>query len=350
MKKTLAALAIAGAFSGAAYAQSNVTLYGLIDTYLESAKTSVPGGTAASQEKNVTRLSAGGLNGPRWGLRGTEDLGGGLKAVFTLEGGFNSDNGTLGQGGRIFGRQAFVGLDGGFGSILVGRQYAPIFYTQADSDIDGYTTFSIPGNSFGIVAADGGTTLRQDNQVRYTTPALGPVKAMISWAPGEDPNNSSKRIWGANLSAGFGPANLVLGYHDNEVKSATVNSVKEWAVGGNFTFSGVKLAANYTEFKQDNVTGVDPKIKQWSLGANYTIGAFVPLIQYGETKNDANNGKEKSFEIGGDYNMSARTTIYARFAQTKDTNNATPNAWYALNDIAAGQKNQTIALGLRHKF
>jgi predicted porin len=110
MKKTLVALAIAGAYTGVAYAQSTVTLYGLIDTYVEAAKTN---------GDSVTKVSAGGLNGPRWGLTGAEDLGGGLKAVFTLEGGYNSDTGTIGQGGRIFGRQMFVGLAGGFGQFLM---------------------------------------------------------------------------------------------------------------------------------------------------------------------------------------------------------------------------------------
>lgn len=347
MKKTLVALAIAGAFTGVAHAQSNVTLYGLIDTYVEAAKTSV---AATGKEESVTRVSGGGLNGSRWGLTGAEDLGGGMKAVFTLEGGYDSDTGIIGQGGRVFGRQMFVGLAGGFGQLLLGRQYAPIFYTELMSDIDGYSSFSVPGNSFRVLDAN---TLRTDNMVKYVTPALGPVSAQLSWAPGEQPGNSTKgRIWGAHIQGALGPVTLVAGYHDDQVKSATVDSLKQWSVGGSGKFMDIGLAANYTEYKADMVAGTDPKIKQWSIGANYTIGAFVPLIQYGETKNDANSGKEKSWLIGADYNMSKRTTIYGRFAQTKEnsTAEATGAAWYALNNILVDQKNQTFAIGLRHKF
>ena len=345
MKKTLLALAIAGAWVGAAQAQSTVTLYGLIDTYVEA--------TSLNGKSTNPKLSAGGLNGPRWGMTGSEDLGGGLKAIFTLEGGFNSDNGTLGQGGRIFGRQGFVGLEGGFGSLKLGRQYAPVFYTQADSDIDGYTTFSIPGNSFGLDA----NMLRQDNQIRYTTPKLGGVAAlMFSYAPGEVAGNSTTgRLLGANISAGFGPATLVAGYHKNNVNSATVDSNTEYAIGGNMKFGAFGVAANYTNFKLDNKTAADVTTKQWSLGANYTAGSFIMLGQYGETKNDLNHGKEKSWLLGADYNLSKRTTIYGRWAQTTDDGKAagtgaTPIGWYALGDINTNEKGRTLALGLRHRF
>jgi general bacterial porin, GBP family len=109
MKKTLIVAAVAASFATAANAQSSVTLYGLIDagfTYVNNeVATNTAKGSAAA-----FRMTSGNINGSRWGLRGTEDLGGGMKAIFTLENGFNLNNGTLGQGGRQFGRQAFVGI------------------------------------------------------------------------------------------------------------------------------------------------------------------------------------------------------------------------------------------------
>ncbi|EGD02685.1 outer membrane protein, (porin), partial [Burkholderia sp. TJI49] len=102
MKKTLIFAALSGAFVATAHAQSSVTLYGLIDAGITY--TNNQGGHSAWQE------TSGSINGSRWGLRGTEDLGGGLKAIFTLENGFGINNGTLKQNGREFGRQAFVGL------------------------------------------------------------------------------------------------------------------------------------------------------------------------------------------------------------------------------------------------
>src|SRR5258706_441220 len=242
MKKSLLALAVIGAFAGAANAQSSVTLYGLVDTYVESYKA----GTISN-----TRLSAGGLSGPRWGMRGSEDLGGGNSANFTLEGGYNRDNGLLGQGGGLFGRQGFVGLGGGWGSLTLGRQYAPIFYTQADSDTDGYSSFSQPAHLSNI----NGNTLRQDNQIRYTTATLGTFKGMVSYNPGENPSTAPGgstvgRMFGANFTVGAGPVNIVGGYHRENATSATTGSsssnginnhtlLSRWAYGIASNFSSV---------------------------------------------------------------------------------------------------------------
>jgi predicted porin len=117
MKKLFITLAVLAA-SGAAMAQSSVTLYGIADAWVGSSEVKV-GGVGTRQ--NVVDTS--GVNGSRWGLRGAEDLGGGMKAIFTLESGINLDTGASGQGGLLFGRQAFVGLQSGFGTVSLGRQY-----------------------------------------------------------------------------------------------------------------------------------------------------------------------------------------------------------------------------------
>ena len=116
MKKTLMVAALTGVFATAAHAQSSVTLYGLIDAGITY--------TNNQQGHSNWKATSGSVNGSRWGLRGSEDLGGGLKAIFTLENGFSIMNGTNGQGGREFGRQAFVGLSSDqFGAVTLGRQY-----------------------------------------------------------------------------------------------------------------------------------------------------------------------------------------------------------------------------------
>jgi Outer membrane protein (porin) len=115
MKKSLLALAALGAFAGVAHAQSSVTLYGIIDEGFNI--------NTNSGGKHLYNLSSGVLQGSRFGLRGTEDLGGGLKAIFVLENGFDVNNGKLGQGGLMFGRQAYVGLSSQFGTVTLGRQY-----------------------------------------------------------------------------------------------------------------------------------------------------------------------------------------------------------------------------------
>jgi predicted porin len=373
MKKSLIAVAVLGAFAGAASAQSSVTLYGLIDTYLEAGKR----GNAS-----VTKLSPGGLSGSRWGLRGSEDLGGGLKAVFTLEGGIASDTGQPQQGAvsasncttnavinapipagttlcavtpnvttRLFGRQAYVGLAGGFGELLVGRQYAPIFYTQLDSDIDGLSTFSVPPALFN----NDGNTLRQDNMIKYNTPNLGGFTASLSFTPGENPStaaggSSAQRKFGANAKFAVGPVTLVAGYHDDKANQTSVKSIKAYALGARYKAGMIDVAANYWQHKVDNVSGPDPKLTTWSIGPAYQMGAVRLVAQYGQLKNDVNNGKEKAWLLGGDYALSKRTDTYVRFAQVKDTGGATAAGWYGLGDVPTNDKNRTIAIGLRHRF
>ena len=124
MKKSLIALALIGAFSSAAVAQSNVTMYGILDVnYMWQQGPTNVGTTAAPriQQESVNAINGGHQSGNRWGVRGTEALGGGLNAIFALEAGFNIDSGTSAQGGRLFGRQAYAGLSGGWGAVVAGR-------------------------------------------------------------------------------------------------------------------------------------------------------------------------------------------------------------------------------------
>ena len=349
MKKTWVALAVAGAFvAGTAQAQSSVTLYGLIDTYLEFA--SING-------NSVNKLTAGGLNGSRWGLRGSEDLGGGWMGIFTLESGFNGDTGSIGQGGRLFGRTAFVGVQKDWlGSFKFGRQYAPIFYTQAVTDIDGYSAFSIPGNSFGV----DGEMLRQDNQIRWETPTWAGFSAIASYAFGEVPeNNEQGTRWGLHGQWQLGGFTLAGGYHWRGIDTAIADDFTSWTLGGSWKLGPFGIAGNWTQFELDNIGATpDAKWDQWSIGADWTLGAARFLAQFGETSNKTSgaNGKESSFMAGADYNLSKRTKVYFRFAQTSDdgdnsaASGATPISWYGLGDITRDEKGRTIAFGLNHKF
>src|SRR3990167_6828532 len=126
MKKSLLVLAVLGAISGVASAQTNVTIFGVVDGGLVVDR----GGPAGS----VTKLGTGVWSSNRLGFKGSEDLGGGLSAIFHLENGFNLDTGTLGQGGLLFGRQAWAGLKGGFGAVTFGRQYTPLSWAQYLTD------------------------------------------------------------------------------------------------------------------------------------------------------------------------------------------------------------------------
>ena len=146
MKIRILAAAAALACSGGALAQSTVTLYGVVDTNLEYVN-HVGAVPVASNQFNrgpandVYRMNSGGISGSRWGMRGTEDLGGGLKGLFVLESGFNLDTGTMQQSNRLFGRQAFIGLQkDGIGQISLGRQYTSMFEALANFSPTAYAT------------------------------------------------------------------------------------------------------------------------------------------------------------------------------------------------------------------
>src|ERR1700759_4859908 len=156
-------LALLGA-AGAAHAQSSVTLYGVLDDSIQY----VNNVDVSGSNKSSVGLAAGNLQGNRWGLKGTEDLGGGLKAIFQLENGFNPNNGALGQGGKMFGRQAYVGLThDAYGTLTLGRQYDPVVDLVQPLTADNYfgSTFTTPGD-----VDNNDNSSRTNNAVKYTSP------------------------------------------------------------------------------------------------------------------------------------------------------------------------------------
>ncbi|MDC6176468.1 porin [Ralstonia solanacearum] len=167
------ALAVLALASGAAGAQS-VTLYGLVDTGIEYVSHANSSGNGLVRIPSVT-----GTLPSRWGLRGAEDLGGGVKAVFTLESGFNTDTGTAGQGGRLFGRQAWVGLAGSYGTLTLGRQYSMSFLSLGDADLLGPSQYAIGSLDTYIPNA------RTDNTVAYKG-TFGGLTAGATYSFGRD--------------------------------------------------------------------------------------------------------------------------------------------------------------------
>ncbi|MBN9116518.1 MAG: porin, partial [Pandoraea sp.] len=168
--KLFAGLVLAGLAAGAvpAFAQSSVTLYGIVDDAM----------TYSSNQngKSNTYLRSGNLAGSRWGLRGTEDLGGGTKALFQLENGFDLNNGTLGASGSMFNRQAFVGLKNDrLGTVTIGRQYTPYYLMVGTIGPTTYVTGATGAHPGDIDGLD--TTIRINNSVTYTSPVMWGVTA-----------------------------------------------------------------------------------------------------------------------------------------------------------------------------
>jgi len=253
MKKSLLALAVLGTFAGVAQAQSSVTLYGVVDANVEyvnheqnvtAAGVAIPGSSGSR-----LAMQAGGLSSNRWGLRGVEDIGGGLKGLFVLESGFGMDTGTLQQGGRLFGRQAFVGLQGNWGKITLGRQYTTIFDMMANFSPSGYATQWEP--VVGLLGAN----FREDNMIKYGA-TFGPLTVEAHWSFGERTgSNTANSAYGAGANYFAGPFGLGVAY--DEVKVLTAAEAlglsggneyardKRAAIAASYTTGPVKVMAGF---------------------------------------------------------------------------------------------------------
>jgi len=359
MKKSLIALAVLAA-SGAAMAQSSVTLYGIADAYVGSNKTEV-GGVGQRQ----TAVNTSGVNGSRWGLKGAEDLGGGMKAIFQLESGFSLDTGVSAQQGQLFGRQAFVGLQSNFGTVSLGRQYTAYDNLQAATN-QNYDAFTFnarngSGASNGGVAANGiqDYTSRANNSIAYTSPSFGGFSGAVVYSFGENKNapatttpafagnvngdatdNASVHIKYAN-----GP--ILVGYAYQQEKLLAVAGAQDKnkynLVGGSYDFGVAKLTASYNTVK-NNVL----KDKEGQIGVSVPFGAAAISAGYARSKSEGLGIERtgKGYSILGTYDLSKRTRLYAGAQNTKAF---IPTAAAALNTVAQTETT-TYGLGVRHSF
>jgi predicted porin len=337
MKKTLVAIA-ALAVVGAASAQSSVTLYGRIDASIASDKTELNGVTTAD---GGVLIRAGGHTGNRWGLKGSEDLGGGLKANFQLEQGFNVDDGTA-SSARQFHRQAWVGLSGGFGSVKVGRQYDMTDNMYAQYDPAGYSGYSAMGYAFNA-GSSGDFVGRQDNAVIYSTPSMGGFGASFMWAPGENktPAVSAGKAIGFLANYSNGPLGVGGSWQSNKATGATA-ATTNMGFGASYDIGVAKLFGQYQSSKVKSVAGT-PKDNGWQLGAVMPVGAASLTASYASEKTKVAGAKTqdaKAFMLMGKYDLSKRTYVYAAYrgAETDPVGAANTT------------KNRRMGLGLVHNF
>lgn len=359
MKKTLIALAVL-ASSGAAMAQSTFTLYGIADVSFarEDGATS------------VNKVNSGGVNGSRWGLRGTEDLGGGLKAVFTLESGFGIDEGVSQQGGRLFGRQAFAGLEGGFGSLRLGRQYTPLGNV---ADLAGSTkTYDVLAVA-GTYAAT--TAYRTDNAITYKTPSFGGLTVEGQYSTqlnGAETNTGTSpkavRHYGFNAMYANGPITAGFGYLQVQDINATVGGDQKrkglLAVAG-YDFGLAKVTGYYSqeELPGPAATGVKPEeeAKIFGLHAAFPFGAFTvtPGFAIGQDLvGDGDEDKAKFFTLQTTYDLSKRTALYGFLTYvdneagmfTLSSTGGVVNAARGFSSPQPDDGSYGIAFGVRHRF
>ncbi len=330
MKKTLVAFA-ALAVVGAASAQSSVTLYGRIDASLGSVKSELNGVTRAAVPQTPTtsavasgdagaQIRSGGHTGSRWGLKGTEDLGGGLKANFVLEQGFNIDDGGA-SSSRQFHRQSYVGLSGGFGSLNLGRQYDITDQMYGNFDPFGYSGYSAMGYAFNVGCGTGGSgdcVGRQDNTVMYKTPSMGGFSVTAMWAPGEDKSttNSAGKVYGLMADYRNGPIAVGLGYQSNKMNAAGQrDSRTDTNLAGSYDLGAAKVYLQLERGKNNNTVG-DGEDTGYGLGVILPVGPASVTVGYAAEKQDIGNvevSTSKSFAVLGKYDLSKRTYVYAAY-------------------------------------
>ena len=353
MKKSLLALAVLGAFAGSVLAQSSVTLYGIADANFTSAK----GGA-----NRLNSIGSGGLNGSRFGLRGSEDLGGGLKANFTLENGYAIDTGVTQQSGsstatgpatgaRLFGRQAWVGLGGGFGEVRLGRQYSP-----AGVMTDELGPLGTKGaDLFAVQGSSGNRFYRIDNAVTYLTPNLGGFTASAQFSTQLDgaeqnkPNEKSGRLYGVSAMYKGGPFQGGLAYTSvDDISLATAGNQKVKALLGyvGFTFGGITIKGAYDQV--DNDTAKDRVI--YGLAVEAPVGPFAlaaGVAKAKDTTGAANVSDDATlFNVQAVYNLSKRTALYTFYTRVSNGTSAA----LGYNGPAADKNSDQFQIGVRHRF
>ncbi|GAA4419390.1 porin [Acidovorax lacteus] len=352
MKKSLIALAVLAA-SGAAMAQSSVTLFGVVDATYAYGSGSV---------SNRSQLTNSGYNSSRLGFRGVEDLGGGMTASFWLEAGVNNDNGTGGStntnnqatgasasGGLVFNRRSTVSLSGGFGEVRLGRDYTPQFWNLTVFDpfgTNGVGTTQTLNSSLG-----GPVTVRASNSIGYFLPGkLGGFYGQAQYYLGENASNAANKKDGTGLAlrAGFanGPINVAVAFSDTKYLAG---NIKTFNLGGQYDLGMAKVMAHYNQDRNSAATAPDGS--GWLIGGLIPVGAGEIRLAYSTYKTDVAVGadpKSNKLALGYVHNLSKRTALYATYAHVSNKNGAAQ----ALNGAvtAAGSNSNGYDLGIRHSF
>jgi predicted porin len=328
-----------------------VTLYGITDVGIEVVN-HVPGPNGTSG--TAVRMESGSLAGSRWGIRGVEDLGGGIKAVFDLENGFSLNNGTLGQGGRMFGRKAYVGLSTPYGDVMLGRQYNLLYDLMYVYDpLQFNPSYSAQGYDATLVG-------RADNSVRYLARFSGVTFAALyssgfdsTIANGAQVPGHSKvgREYSFSLQYATGPANLGVAYDQMQGTSIATQDVTQMRVvsGATYAFGPAKAYVGMRWLNIRNSTALQSSLLYW-LGTSWQVNAPLTLSLGGYQERIRGTGqKTTSGVLLADYFLSKRTDIYAEVSYVSNSSGLNVGV-RALGDVTTGSNQTGAMIGIKHSF
>ena len=399
MKKHVLAISLAAAgmsVAAGAYAQtadtsSGVTIYGIINpslTYTDK----VANANAANPTGTGSRLSmdTAVAQGSRIGFKGVEDLGGGLKALFTIENGFNADTGQAAQGGLLFGRTAIVGLSGSKGTIYLGRQKD---YIDDLSAYNGALDFGSLVNNIHALNLDRSQGARVNNSIRYNSPVMGGVTLSALYGFGEQAGSTGAgQSFGIGGSYNNGPLSVGAAYFQNKLTANNTfagssdsgvapgaisggiasTSLKTFLVGGSYKLGDVRMYGSFSQVKQPlavaagtSMTGFtagsgaaftfggvnNSKVNIVDVGVNYSLAPTTQLLANFVTTRSkfvgASDGKATQVSLGVDYFLSKRTDVYLFYANIRSSDMFNPGLYVA---PGASNTQNVLTAGIRHKF
>ena len=365
MKRTLLAAA-AGLACASAFSQPSVTLYGVVDIGYTHSK-----GDVASWRG----LASNRLMSSRIGLRGSEDLGSGLKASFVLEADVLSDTGAgvsvplpgwsstdnksgAANGSLQFNRISTVGLSGPFGEVSFGRYYTPTFLVDAAYDPFGQNGVGISlltGTSVFYVPVGSVNHLRASNMILYTTPNLNGFTAMVGYAPSEAPSNQPRDGAHMSVKLGYAKGPLSVDVATGRTTLASIGDLKTTSVGGAYNFGVVRPMFEYSEDKL-GAAGANGRKRGLLVGAQAPVGPGqlrFSAARVSKTSDTITEGRARQLAIGYVYNLSKRTALVATYSTIRNSNyvNAGTSGYSVGNAVTS--PNGTVRaqdIGIRHIF
>lgn len=365
----LTVFAILATAAGFASAQSSVQVFGIIDAGILSQTNS------GNSKKSNTRLETSGLRQSVWGLKGTEDLGGGLKAFFNLESHFDTDNGHIhgtgdsDQSGTIlFRRQANVGLSGDWGTLILGRQYGPALLAHLGTEPRAFkeqfsNLYAWAYNQFDGIAGPGAAGSTNDvgifmsNAVQYRN-TFGPVTLGVLYAFGEQ---SKKFSHGNTAAIGLtynGPVTLSGSYEVMKDKASGEDIIKHYGLGGAVPFGDFTFKINWLRGENSGADGVETsKVDGISGGVDWkwSPSNSATLAYYDNKDKNNSSNHTKNIVISNDLFLSKRTTIYTQLAWVDASSGASGTAALKTSIVAdasfkPGAKTTFLNIGINHTF
>ncbi|SIT46492.1 Porin Gram-negative type [Paraburkholderia ribeironis] len=339
--------------SAAVHAQSSVTLYGIVDSGVEYVNHAAKQGSGT-----LFRLNSGNRINSRWGITGKEDLGGGLRSIFTLESGFAVNNGTLQQGGRLFGRQAFVGIESDrFGSAMAGRQMTPMYRYFLALDPLNYS-------SYGLSAQDAQFVGRADNALVYLQHA-GPFELNVLYSFGYDSTvPDGGQVPGAfrvgkqyDVGARYrqGAFNLTFAYEQRQGQSVASadDSERRYVAGGSWQIGNATLYGGYELLLNNIPATLQASPPQYMAfgGLRYKVTPQVQLAAGSYYHSYRNvSAHALSSGVNADYWLSKRTALYTNVTYVINSSKSALSATGSTTPVAKGANQLAVAVGIAHTF